>query len=52
MDRDRYFTAEEARDYGLVDRVITAHELGRSPAGFAGRRNGDADGGSSESVGS
>src|SRR6201998_1140563 len=23
MDRDRYFTAEQARDYGLIDRVIS-----------------------------
>src|ERR1700743_3013187 len=27
MERDRFFTAEQAREYGLVDRVITAHEL-------------------------
>ena len=27
MDRDRFFTAEAARDYGLVDRVIEAHEI-------------------------
>jgi ATP-dependent Clp protease, protease subunit len=37
MDRDRYFTAEQAREYGLVDRVIEAHELSRPPAGFATR---------------
>ena len=24
-ERDRFFTAEEARDYGLVDRVIESH---------------------------
>src|ERR1700742_493529 len=29
MDRDRYFTAEQAREYGLIDRVITSHELTR-----------------------
>ena len=23
-DRDRWFTAEEARDYGIIDKVITA----------------------------
>jgi len=34
MERDRYFTAEEARDYGLVDRVIESHELTRLAAGF------------------
>jgi ATP-dependent Clp protease protease subunit len=35
MDRDRYFTAEEARAYGLIDRVINSHELTRLPTGFA-----------------
>ena len=35
MDRDRFFTAEQARDYGLVDRVIESHELSpRTAAGF------------------
>jgi ATP-dependent Clp protease, protease subunit len=38
MDRDRYFTAEQAREYGLIDRVIESHELSpRAAAGF-GRR--------------
>ncbi|HEX4109963.1 MAG TPA: ATP-dependent Clp protease proteolytic subunit [Solirubrobacteraceae bacterium] len=39
MDRDRYFTAEQARDYGLVDRVIATHELRRSSVGFRGKEN-------------
>jgi len=40
MDRDRYFTAQEACDYGLIDRVIDSHELSpRAAAGF-GRANG------------
>ena len=30
MDRDRYYTAEQALEYGLVDRVIASHELSRS----------------------
>jgi ATP-dependent Clp protease protease subunit len=34
MERDRYFTAEQAREYGLIDRVISAHELNRVPTGF------------------
>ncbi len=34
MDRDRYFTAEQAREYGLVDRVIASHEVSRTVAGF------------------
>jgi ATP-dependent Clp protease protease subunit len=38
MDRDRYFTAEQALEYGLIDRVISSHELaGRVPAGFSPR---------------
>jgi ATP-dependent Clp protease protease subunit len=35
MDRDRYFTAEQAREYGLIDRVISSHDLTRLPTGFA-----------------
>jgi ATP-dependent Clp protease protease subunit len=44
MDRDRYFTAEEALDYGLIDRVISAHELTRTPTGFgaSSAKNGSA----------
>lgn len=34
MDRDRFFTAEAARDYGLVDRVISSHEVSHVPTGF------------------
>ncbi len=34
MERDRFFKAEEAREYGLVDRVIERHELARAPTGF------------------
>ena len=37
MDRDRYFTAEQARDYGLIDRVISSHELNRVRTGIRGR---------------
>src|SRR5277367_4319980 len=37
MDRDRYFTAEQAREYGLIDRVISSHELTRIPTGFSSR---------------
>ncbi len=35
MDRDRYFTAQQAVEYGLIDRVISSHELTRLPTGFA-----------------
>jgi ATP-dependent Clp protease, protease subunit len=41
MERDRFFTAEQAREYGLIDRVISAHDLNRLPTGFAGRSDGD-----------
>jgi len=38
MDRDRYFTAEQACEYGLIDRVIESHELApRVAAGFGAR---------------
>ncbi|PJN94028.1 ATP-dependent Clp protease proteolytic subunit [Amaricoccus sp. HAR-UPW-R2A-40] len=28
MDRDRFMTAEEALDWGLIDRILTEHEAG------------------------
>ena len=40
MERDRFFTAAQAVEYGLVDRVIASHEIIRSPTGF-GARNGE-----------
>src|SRR5215469_1755736 len=40
MERDRFFTAEQAREYGLVDRVIEAHELSRQITGFRPGGNG------------
>jgi len=39
MDRDRYFTAEQAREYGLIDRVISSHELNRVRTGFGARED-------------
>jgi ATP-dependent protease ClpP protease subunit len=39
MDRDRYFTAEQAREYGLIDRVIASHDLNRLATGFAATRS-------------
>ena len=36
MDRDRFFTADQALEYGLVDRVIQSHELVRTAPGFRG----------------
>ena len=44
MDRDRFFTAEDAAEYGLVDGVIESHELSRLPTGF-GARDGDRQAG-------
>ncbi len=44
MERDRYFTAEQAREYGLIDRVISSHELTRVATGF-GARGTEAKGG-------
>jgi ATP-dependent Clp protease protease subunit len=37
MERDRYFTASEAVEYGLADRVVDRHELERRPTGFGSR---------------
>jgi ATP-dependent Clp protease protease subunit len=34
LERDRYMTAEQAREYGLIDRVISSHELHRLSTGF------------------
>jgi ATP-dependent Clp protease protease subunit len=36
MERDRYFTGEEAVAYGLVDRVLDKRELPSRERGFAG----------------
>src|SRR3954452_17058536 len=42
MDRDRYFTSEQAQEYGLIDRVIESHEVRRLSAGV--RANGHGGG--------
>ena len=34
MKRGRFFVAEQALAYGLIDRVITAHDLTRAGAGY------------------
>jgi ATP-dependent Clp protease protease subunit len=39
MDRDRYMTADQAVEYGLIDRVIESHELTRLPTGFGARED-------------
>jgi ATP-dependent Clp protease, protease subunit len=35
MERDRFFSSEQAVEYGLVDRIITEREVRRTPSGFA-----------------
>jgi ATP-dependent Clp protease protease subunit len=35
MERDRYFTADQAADYGLIDSVIEQRKLERTPTGFS-----------------
>ena len=35
MERDRFFGADEAVEYGLVDRIVEASELRSAPSGFA-----------------
>ena len=34
MERDRYFTAEQAAEYGLIDRVVDSHRVPRAALGF------------------
>jgi ATP-dependent Clp protease protease subunit len=41
MERDRFFTAEQAADYGLIDRVVASHRVPRTALGFRGGPNGD-----------
>jgi ATP-dependent Clp protease protease subunit len=35
MERDRFFSAEQAVEYGLIDRIISSRELQRRRSGFA-----------------
>jgi ATP-dependent Clp protease, protease subunit len=44
LERDRFFTPAQAAEYGLIDRVIHAHELRRQPTGFARAGDGIAAG--------
>jgi len=36
MERDRFFTADQAVEYGLIDRVIASHDLPKTAMGFRG----------------
>ena len=35
MERDRFFSAKQAVDYGLIDKIISERELNRRKSGFA-----------------
>jgi ATP-dependent Clp protease protease subunit len=35
QERDRFFKADEAAEYGLIDRVIEAREIADNPTGFS-----------------
>jgi ATP-dependent Clp protease, protease subunit len=37
MERDNFFTPDEALEYGLIDSVVDRHELVRAPTGFTAR---------------
>jgi ATP-dependent Clp protease, protease subunit len=39
MERDRFFSAEEAQQYGLIDRIMSEHDLERRPTGFEAAAN-------------
>ena len=48
MERDKFFKPEEAREYGLIDRVIESHEYQEAPAaGFQIRGGEPSSGGGS-----
>jgi ATP-dependent Clp protease, protease subunit len=44
LERDRFFTSEQAAEYGLIDRVIESHEVSRARVGFGENGDGDGDG--------
>ncbi len=35
MERDRFFTSEEAADYGLIDRIMESRDVVRTPTGLS-----------------
>ena len=35
LDRDRFFTAREAKDYGLIDGVLEGRDVTLAPVGFS-----------------
>jgi ATP-dependent protease ClpP protease subunit len=40
MERDRFFKANEAAEYGLIDRVIEQRELEQRKTGFSANGGG------------
>jgi ATP-dependent Clp protease, protease subunit len=44
MERDRFFSADEATEYGLIDRVIESRELRRRVAGFSAENGSEKEG--------
>src|SRR3954452_16878226 len=34
MDRDRFFSSEQAVEYGLIDRIMESRDASRTPTGF------------------
>jgi ATP-dependent Clp protease protease subunit len=36
MDRDRFFSSEQAVEYGLIDQVMLSRDESRNPTGFGG----------------
>jgi ATP-dependent protease ClpP protease subunit len=38
MERDRFFTADQAAEYGLIDRVVADHRVPRAAMGFNARQ--------------
>ena len=47
MERDKFFKPEEAREYGLIDRVIESHEYQEAPAAGFQIRGGESSRGGS-----
>jgi ATP-dependent Clp protease protease subunit len=43
LERDRFFTSEQAAEYGLIDRVIESHEVSRARMGFGENGDGGAE---------
>ena len=44
MERDRFMTAEEARDFGLIDSVVERHEIDLPDGEGDGKPRGDGEG--------